>query len=211
MNKGLKNYLRYHWYFYLIFAFLAILFWLLIFNWLSLLKANEKLNIFIDAYSVQTEELETILFNGLEESSIKEINIDYSHNDHEYFGAIFSTRVAFNTDLIIINEDEIKQGDLWNSFKAITEEVIEDYFPKNQEYEYYQEEGIIYGVLVYDSSKNDNPFSGLISFSYKEDAGKYYLCLNPNSKNLGPLNDKSKEDDGALLALKILLSYLDGE
>jgi hypothetical protein len=213
MNKRFSTYMFYNWYYYIVYAIIVIFFWILLFTNLGAAKDNEKISIFLGTYDVDRVELTALIEDSLRDTIIKEINVDSSYDKGNQFGYIFATRGMVNTDILILNENYVREEDFSIYFKALDLFIIEKYLPTDVKHSYLEYDDKVYGILVYSEEENVNVLADIISYNNEENNDRYYLFLNKSSKNLGEMNNEtiSYDDNLALKVINILLDNKEEE
>lgn len=199
-----NRYFLYVWHYYAIYAVLIIFFWLLLFKFLATPQKDERLNIFIAAYQVETVLLEQTLHKRLQQYDVKTVGVDYMAPDNGNFNYVFMTRGLIGTDIIILNKEKLPGADYGRYFAAIDPDLLMPYLPASASLRYLRENDNIYGITVYDPVAATGYLTEYIEYT-KEDVlpEEYYLFFNKSSLNLGALDNQVS--DKALMALRVIL------
>ncbi len=176
-----------HWYI-LIFVFVVFVFYYL-FMTLNTPSYDEKIVIFIGAKYVDLK-IEDDLYEGYEDTLIKEVFVDYSDPSDSNFSIVFSTRATVNTDILILPYDYMKEESYSTFFAEINEELLA--FDNEL---ISDSNGNVYGINVTDFLSE-----------YTEISGDFYLFFNKKSNKISSLNGISNND----YALDILKNILEG-
>lgn len=164
---------NFHWYI-LIFIGVVFVFYYL-FLALRTPTYDEKIVIFIATEYVDCDKLESDLYSPFEDSTIKEVFVDYSNPSDSNFSIVFSTRGTVNTDILILPKDYINN----QSYSTFFAEIKLDYIDGNNEF-VMDSDGVIYGINVTD-----------FITGYTDNKGEFYLFFNKKSNKIGDLNNVS--------------------
>lgn len=185
-----KTFLSYHWYVFIsIFLVVSILYYY-IFAAINTPSFAESVQVFIAARYVDKEGLEKKLFNGFDDSSIKQVNVDYSDQDSNNFNSVFQTRGLVNTDILILPTDIISAGNYYRYFAPLEDTVLAPYLV-DIETSYYVDESVNYGLQLQGRA---------LDFIEGNADDEYYIFFNKNSIKTAGLNVEST-NDAALVTL----------
>lgn len=197
-RSRVKTHFQYGWWIYLIIIAAVIIFWCTVFSRLAEPDSDEMLNITIVG-DADDEALSADLAEALEGKTakpLKEINIEIVSGDDAALSDIVTMRCLGETDFIIFEEEYIIRP-VSSNFGPVDEDGWRTYFPDAQLYE---EEGAIYGMLLYDGQTECN-FT-----DYYSGDQRCWVFVTPVSENAAALNGKGEaQDDAALQAIQYLM------
>ena len=200
MNKFVRT-LPYNWWKYLLVVISSVLVWGMVFSMLAAPKKNEKIQITYIGEHLFSEALETELYSvigKLTEQNIKNINVENPINGQSvYYQSILATRV-YGADFIIIEESSLLETMGETYFSEIPIDKLEPYIEK---LEYYCENGVPYGIVLYDGV-TENYFS-----QYYTGTEKCYLFITHTTVNFADIVKSGNEADDA--ALRILEYFME--
>ena len=170
-----------------------------IFTWLIYIISRILLkNVDYKIENIDTERLGEELYKGFDNTKIKEVFIDFSSPNGDDFSLIFNTRGTVNTDIIIMSDTYINQGDYSRFFVGYTHQQISEYIQGYFDY-LYDSDGLIYGVRINDYLKD-----------YVKTEDDLYLYFNKKSEKIGKLGDNCK-NDYAIIVLRNIIERSQGD
>lgn len=196
MNKqAFKTFLSYHWVAFLgIFIFVSI-FYYYVFDILKTPTYDESVRVFIASENVDVATLEEKLFQGFEDSKIKEVKVDYSNPTSPYFSTVFQTRGLVQTDILILPDGMVPNGEYDRYFVPLQASILQNYLPLSGLVYYVDDDTLQYGIQC---SPNAGEY-------FATNQNSYYVFFNKNSNKIGLLGDQS-ENDAALTVVTNLFS-----
>lgn len=200
-NKSSFKKIMYHsWYLYPLSAFLIVLLWLWGFQAFHQPSAHERLQLFF-ASEIKNESFLNKIVNNYKKEKLREAYVTYGLPESVGFGSKLQIAVN-NADMLILDETTLKafDGHDDNYFKAIPEDIKEDYIDSDSSY--YTVDDKSYGILL----KNKNEDHWLKEYMTFDEEENYYICLSVTSQNLGRLtNEDNTYYDNALTFINHLL------
>ena len=197
-SRRLKAFLSFNWQWYLVILVSVIFAFYYIFVTLRTPSYDEKVQMFFAVENIDAEELGKELYKGFENTKIQEVSIDFSSPNGEDFSLIFNTRGTVNTDIIIMSDTYINQGDYSKFFLGYTYQQLPKYIQGDFDF-LYDNDGLIYGIRINDYIQD-----------YIETDEDLFLYFNKKSEKTGELSD-NYENDYALLVLRNILERSKGD
>lgn len=181
-------------YLYVLWAMLSLMFVGWIFTLITDVKAEYKVTIYADVLQIDDVELRVTLEEKKPEN-IKMVKV------HAFSYAAFNSNSIVDGDIYLIKQSDI--ADYLASFCALSDELCVQYYDRGL---YYGEDGIAYGIKVYDVATSSGIATQYINYSPAADAEAedYYLFFNKNSLHGGALNDAASS--AALEVANLLLA-----
>ena len=198
--NGRSAHLQYNWWRYGLVVMFAVILWTVVFDMLAAPEKNEKIRITFVGDDFSHEALEKELYTvlpKLTDQPIKSISVESPVNKQssDYY-SVLATRV-YGADFIIIQESSLPETVAETYFQPLATEKLEKYVDVDT---YYCENGIAYGILLYDG-EGENRFSQF--YSGDETC---YLFLTHTTVNAGDVvQSGNAEDDAALQIIKYFL------
>lgn len=193
-------------------VFLSYLLWFYPISTIDSIKGYEKINFFIEGYSLKENTVQQDLLSSLKEDGVVEVNLYsfYPGSDSRIYD-----NYGVQSDFVILS-----QSDLDAMFPSGSENVVASKFVpfsdalkketmSVDDYSYYQVKGQDYALKVYDASfanyNVQHPFDSLVNFTKDgADPLSYYLLLNAQTLNLKPYSSRSVTSN----AIKALTYFL---
>lgn len=181
-------------YLYVLWAMLSVIFVGWIFTMITDTVPKKKVTVYVDVVALE----EIGLREELEKSKPDDIKMV---KVHPFTYAAFSAASILYGDLYIVKESEVE--DYLSSFSPLSEELISKYTDRGL---YLNEEGVAYGIKVYDARTDTGCATAYINYAPlpEEEAEDYYLFFNKESFHTGELN--GSEGDAALVIADAFLS-----
>lgn len=212
-SSKFKSYLS-GWWRYLLIIIASVALWSYVFSFITALKPEEKVTVFIGSYVTESN----IPYEYLDENKPEYLKaVEVSNNSIDpNFGAILKVFGYGEADILILPESKISKDGVATLYSEISDESL-SLFPDEFGY-FLGENGKTYGIKVYDAETKTK----LISFldyvpDLKEDAAEsekekvedYYLLFNKNSLHLGSLAGSDNDDkmNGAITIAQKLFDY----
>ncbi len=172
-----------------------------VFNYLTTVKTEEKITVFIGSYSSSFEKEEEV--NQLRADYLKTVEVRaYTLSDSVYDTCL--SVFGYETgDILILPESNLNEETVSNYYSVISP----NYQLSFNSLGWYEVEGNIYGIKIHDKETHQSLINCL-DYGKDEDEQNYYLLFNKNSVHLSDLSDvNSKSDmDGAIQVANLLLS-----
>ena len=192
---NLERKLSYRWWKYLLVIISSFLVWGIVFDMLASPEKNEKIKITYIGDHLSYEEMEEELFRilpNVTEQKIKYIDAENPVNGQSLdYHTVLSTRV-YGADFIIIEESSLEEKVGQTYFKEIATDKLKQHIG---DVEFYCEDGVPYGILIYDGTK-ENHFSEFYSGTEK-----CYLFITHTSVNFADVVEKGNVTDDAALRI----------
>lgn len=175
--------------------------WVWVFNYLTTIKTEEKVCVFIGSYSVSFEKAEEL--NEDRPKYLKTVDVNaYSINDNAFtsYLTIFGYEIG---DILILPESYINEERCSDYFA----EISEKYMAQFENLGFYSVSNKSYGIKVHDKDSHESVID-CINFGSDDNDENYYLCFNIKSVHLSDLSDGNKlsERDGAIKVAQRLLT-----
>ena len=200
MGKFIKT-LTYSWWKYLLVITLSTFVWQMVFGMMESPDKNEKIRITYIGENLSCEDMETELYRVVDERTdqkIKNITVENPVNGGStYYHSLLATRV-YGSDFIIIEESSLLETMGETYFSEIPSAKLEQYI---EDVEYYCENGVPYGLLLYDGT-TENQFS-----RYYTGTEKCYLFITHTTVNFADVVENGNATDDA--ALRILEYFME--
>lgn len=192
MKTRFKPFVKYQIPIFVVIILFTTLFYLLIYEWVITPKYEEQVNMFFGVY-VDSKNLETSLYDGYEETLIKQINVDSCDYNNMYYSVIFNTRGITNTDFIILPLGLINEGSYKTYFAALDSTYINNLI--GVELSYYYEDENIYGINVTTYLKD-----------YIDTNEDLYLFINKKSDKVSFIESINSGNDNSFICFKNIFS-----
>ena len=197
-SRRFKAFLGFNWQWYLVILASVIFVFYYVFVTLRTPSYDEKVQVFMAVENIDAERLGEELYVGFDGTKIQEVFIDFSSPNVDDFSLIFNTRGTVNTDIIIMSDTYINQGDYSRFFVGYTHQQLSEYIQGDFDC-LYDSDGLIYGVRINDYLKD---------YVKKED--DLYLYFNKKSEKIGKLGDNCK-NDYAIIVLRNIIERSQGD
>lgn len=175
--------------------------WSWVFQYLTVIKTEEKVSIFIASYSQyydMPERLQEEKPEYLKRVEVKacSLNDGMIHTFLDIFG--------YETGDILILPESLVSEESCYAYYAEFSSAYQQTFPNLG---FYESNGRIYGVKIHDKERGESLIGG-IDFGKEDKEEDYYLLFNRKSLHLSDLSDPDKrnEMDGAIKVAQRLLS-----
>ena len=191
--KIIKNILS-KFYLYILWAMLALMFVGWIFTFITDTVPKYKVTVYADVAQVDEIELRVELEKN-KPDNIRMVKV------HTFSYVAFSSTAIADGDIYLIKQSDI--DDYIASFCPLSAELCDRYAERGI---YYNEEGVAYGIKVYDKTSSTGCATGYIDYSPVADAEAedYYLFFNKDSLHGGALTEV--ESDAAITIANALLA-----
>lgn len=172
-----------------------------IFGYLTTVKTEEKITVFIGSNSATFEKTEQL--NEVRPDYLKVVEVRaYALSDSTYDTCltIFGYEMG---DILILPESNLKEETCGERYA----EISADYQSKFDNLGWYEVDGKVYGIKIHDKQSHQSLIDCL-DYGKEDDEQDYYLLFNKNSVHIGDLSDASaiNERNGALaIASELLL------
>lgn len=169
---------------YVLCALASVLLWGWIFTWVTDTTAEKKVTFFVDADCADQAlnlELETQMPEGIQ-----------MIRGHALTYVVFDESALDEADFYLLSSSKIPE--VIGALAALT-------LPEDSEaVPYIGEDGLVYGIKIYDAATGAGSAQSYIQYSAGED---YYLCFRADSLHLGEINGSA--DDAALQVARHLM------
>lgn len=189
--KEKRGHLQYHWIKYVAVLLIPLILWCSVFSVMKKPKANERLHILFLGEGLHTEKMEQSLREYLQnhlDRNLKSVQVTQSlYTDQNYSAQLLAATYSY--DLIVISESQKKDNVGQGYFSVLPQELqmqTEGLYAEDVE----GKRMVFGGVLSENGGKNR--FSQY--YSGKE---RCYLFISPQTENLYPYNQNSKQGDQA--------------
>ncbi|MGN0814133.1 MAG: hypothetical protein ACI4MH_02740 [Candidatus Coproplasma sp.] len=181
-------------YLYILWAMLALMFVGWIFTFITDTVPKYKVTVYADVAQVDEIELRVELEKH-KPDDIRMVQV------HAFSYVAFSSTSIADGDIYLIKQSDIE--DYIASFCPLSAELCDRYSERGI---YYNEEGVAYGIKVYDKTSSTGCATGYIDYSPAADAEAedYYLFFNKDSLHGGALTEV--ESDAAITIADALLA-----
>ena len=191
-SRRFKAFIGFNWQWYLIILVSVIFVFYYIFVTLRTPSYDEKVQVFMAVANIDAEGLGGELYIGFDNTKIQEVFVDFSNPNGDDFSLIFNTRGTVNTDILIMSDTYINQGDYNKFFAGYTHQQISKYLQGDFDY-LYDSDGLIYGIRVNDYLQD-----------YINTDEDLFLYFNKKSEKIGELSDNSKNDYAIIVLHNII-------
>lgn len=208
MKEVLKKIGRDIWAYFACILF-VILAWSWVFSYLTMIKTEEKVSVFIGSYSTSFEKTADLNENKPEYLKLVEVNA-YSLKD-DMFATYLSVFGLEMGDILILPESKLgkESEEIANVCARYFAPVSVSYQAEFSNLGFYTAgtEAKAYGIKVHDKETHKSLISCL-NFGEGEEEENYYLFFNKKSVHLSDLSDSGQKTDmnGAIEVAKRLLS-----
>ena len=192
-KRKIKAFISFNWYWFLVIFFVVSVAFYYLFDVIKNPSYDERINMFIAINYVDSNKMEKDLYEGFDDTQIKEISVDYSDPNDNYFNMVYQTRGLVNTDILILPVSLLKDTMYSQYFSAIDDNIIKQYTEKTVSYASY--ENVNYGIDV-------TTFIAAYNNEINED---YYMFFNKKSNKIGALSEKESDNDYALKLISNIL------
>lgn len=194
-KRKIKAFISFNWYWFLAIFFVVSVGFYYLFDVIKNPSYDERINVFIATNHIDSNKMEKDLYVGYGDTKIKEISIDFSNPEDNYFNMVFNTSGLVNTDILILPESLLEHSQYSQYFCSIDQDVIKEY--TTQDIEYIAANNKNFGINVTDFINN----------YIEENEVDYYLFFNKKSNKLGLLSQENSIND---YALKVLSTIFEG-
>ena len=191
-SRRFKAFLGFNWQWYLVILASVVFVFYYVFVTLRTPSYDEKVQVFMAVENIDAERLGEELYKGFDNTKIQEVFIDFSSPNGDDFSLIFNTRGTVNTDIIIMSDTYINQGDYSKFFVGYTHQQISKYLQGDFDY-LYDSDGLIYGIRVNDYLED-----------YIKTDDDLFLYFNKKSEKIGELSDNC-ENNYAIIVLQNII------
>lgn len=171
-----------------------------IFGYLTTVKTEEKITVFIGSNSATFEKAEYL--NGARPDYLKMVEVRaYALSDSVYDTCL--TIFGYETgDILLLPESNLNEQTCVDCYA----EISVDYQSKFEHLGWYVVDGKVYGIKIHDKQSHESLIDCL-DYGKDDDEQDYYLLFNKNSVHIGDLSDASaiNERNGALVIASMLL------
>ena len=179
-KERFKSFLRYSVFVYLVIIIIVGFSMHFAYDVIHKPKYSEQVNVFVGVFNIDNEKIEKKLYSGYEDGKIKVVNVDNADYTDTYYPVVFTTRGLINTDILIINLENITDDDI-NSLFAPIDNISEIV---SGEFEYYTKDDHKYGIKMNSYLRN------YIHYDSKD----YYLFINKNSDKMAKFTGEGTDD-----------------
>ena len=145
-KRKITAFISFNWYWFLVIFFVVSVAFYYLFDVIKNPSYDERINMFIAINYVDSNKMEKDLYEGYDDTQIKEISVDYSDPNDNYFNMVYQTRGLVNTDILILPVSLLKDTMYSQYFSAIDDNIIKQYTEKTVSYASY--ENVNYGIDV---------------------------------------------------------------
>lgn len=192
-KRKIKAFISFNWYWFLVIFFVVSVAFYYLFDVIKNPSYNERINVFIAINYVDSNKMEKDLYEGYDDTQIKEISIDYSDPNDNYFNMVYQTRGLVNTDILILPISLLKDTMYSQYFSAIDDNIIKQYTDNN--INFVNSENVNYGINV----------TNFIASYTNEINDEYYMFFNKKSNKIGALSKDTSNNDYALKLISNIL------
>lgn len=192
-KRKIKAFISFNWYWFLVIFFVVSVAFYYLFDVIKNPSYNERINVFIAINYVDSNKMEKDLYEGYDDTQIKEISIDYSDPNDNYFNMVYQTRGLVNTDILILPISLLKDKMYSQYFSAIDDNIIKQYTDNN--INFVNSENVNYGINV----------TNFIASYTNEINDEYYMFFNKKSNKIGALSKDTSNNDYALKLISNIL------
>lgn len=186
---------------YIACVLVAIFIWSWAFGYLTKIKPEEKLGVFIGSYSVNFDQADYLNENRPEYLKVVQVNA-YSVSNGMFY-TYLSVFGYTEGDILILPESYISA----ENCASLYAEISESYKSQFEHLGFYEIEGKVYGIKIHDKEAHESVIEG-IDFGDGEKEENYYLLFNKDSVHLSDLSGGEKtERNGAIEIAKRMLTY----
>lgn len=176
----------------------AILFWLWLLGFLTRVKPEERVNVFIGSYSNSFEKYDEL--NEKRPENLKKIVVSAYSVTSLNFNVYLSVFGYNEGDIIILPESRVTDKSSTSHFS----EISVNYQTELNNLGLYEVGDKVYGLKIHDKQSNESLITCL---DYGETGEDFYLFFNKKSRHIGDLSGSGTygEADGAIKVAKELL------
>lgn len=194
-KKRDSSFLYYYWIPVVLIIVICFSFWHFVISAINKVKDYEKIDVFIECQAADYDRIIKLQDEIKTECpDIVESNI-YYFNEDDFNIYDYYQRFGVYSDILIINDDDLKDTDLYVHENYLDLSFIKEEYPT---YKYYEFEGKPFGLYI---DNDDFTFSSWLTFDEKRD---YCLVFNVNSINLGEYGENTKTSN-AITTFKYLV------
>lgn len=184
----------------------VVLAWSWVFSFLTRIKTEEKVSVFIGSYSAAFEKSEELNADKPEYLKVVEVNA-YSVKDNMFatFLSVFGYEVG---DILILPESCLSEEGCAGYYAEISDAYKAHFEGLGADLGYYNSTaGKTYGIKIHDKESKESLID-CIEYGEGEDEENYYLLFNKKSVHLSDLSDENNksEMDGAIKIAEKLLT-----
>lgn len=178
---------------YILWIILVVVVWTVLFGYLTRIKTEEKVCVFIGSQSINFDKSEEL--NEKRPEYLKEVEVNaYSVNDGMFatFLNIFGYEMS---DIFILPESSLSEDDCPQHYAEISETYREQFVNLG----FYSVDNKVYGIRIHERG-NAESLINCIDFGEGDKEEDYYMLFNVKSIHLSDLSDESKQNqmDGAI-------------
>lgn len=192
-KRKIKAFISFNWYWFLVIFFVVSVAFYYLFDVIKNPSYDERINMFIAINYVDSNKMEKDLYEGYDDTQIKEISVDYSDPNDNYFNMVYQTRGLVNTDILILPISLLKDTMYSQYFSAIDDNIIKQYTDNN--INFVNSENVNYGINV----------TNFIASYTNEINDEYYMFFNKKSNKIGALSKDTSNNDYALKLISNIL------
>lgn len=172
-----------------------------VFNYLTTIKTEEKITVFIGSESATFEKTEDL--NGSRPEYLKAVEVRAYALDDSIYDTCLSIFGYETGDVLILPENNLKPETCTDYYA----EISVDYQERFDNLGWYEADGKVYGIKIHDKESHQSVIDCL-NYGEGDDEQNYYLLFNKNSMHLSDLSDANAKSDmnGAIIIANILLS-----
>ena len=185
----------FYYYGWAILVFFGVFFltFFLIFQALFHVKRYEKIDLFIAAYGLKNNEINTQIEKEFKDKGLVEFNI-YSYLAYDPNTANYFSANGEKADFIIFSETDIIDMQEYVTYNYMDVSKLVNDVPSLSKYETYIDNGVSRGIKLFDktdtSYNESHAFNNWIEFSKKgKENDSYYLLIDNESENFDKDNN----------------------
>ena len=199
-KKLLKRVLKYDWwkYFFILLAVPLISYYCSYFK--NRIKPEEDIQIFYMSKLKTDSTLKTDIYNEFKDKVASLTFYKPIDNDSMFDEALINQGYG-NSDLLILTEDAIKDGNLQYTVK-FDQQLIDRFSTIKPDCEFYQKNDEFYGIKIMDR-QNDAYNTSMFSTHFEKDKN-YYLLFSKESYNVGKYGKNSAHEEAFQIAETLL-------
>lgn len=189
---------------YMVCILVVFFIWDWAFGYLTRIKTEEKVSVFIGSYSVSYDKADYL--NETRPEYLKVVQVNAYSLDVGMFPTYLNVFGYVESDILILPEFCISEEICTNYYAEIFEEYQNVFKDLGCNLGFYGESNV-YGIKIHDKESGESLIKG-IDYGEGENEEDYYLLFNKRSLHLSDLSGgKPSEMNGAIEVAKRLLSY----
>lgn len=194
------DHVAYRWYFYVIWAVLAVFIWSVVVPFANSPKQRERVDLFVVG-DCDTALVQVLNSDQNKPSFLRVVNMETVMPNNMLYNTVFSAQ-ASTVDIIIVPEDKIADSNVGKYFADITQILDAGNFVG---LDYYVVRGVTYGIKVFDKDTATGVATDYYNYVlFPNNLQNYYLFFSKNSKHIDVT--ATEHDDGAIQVAKVFLS-----